>query len=142
MAGAGEERLSGMGRSGSGDRILYVWTPRILRGSLACGAALLVLGLCVMGATEPGSYVAAFRALQRGELSDRAIRAGQLLQDVAHGRGRALLTAGLLVLTLVPIGRVAFTVVVFVLERDWIFAFLTSLVLALLGLGVLLGHIG
>jgi len=129
-------------RAGGGDGVLYVWTPRILRTALACGAALLVAGLCVMGATDPGSYVAEYRALQNGGPAAHAIHVGQLLHQVAHGRGRALLVAGLLVLTLVPIGRVAFTVVVFALEHDWVFAGLTSLVLALLCVGVLLGQIG
>lgn len=140
MASA-ESRLNAM-RDTGGDRVLYVWTPRILRGALTGGAALLLAGLCVMAARNPASYVAEYRALQRGALSGEAIRAGQLIHDAAHGHGRALLVAGLLVLTLVPIGRVIFTVVVFVLEHDWIFAGLTSLVLALLCLGVLLGRIG
>jgi uncharacterized membrane protein len=129
-------------RAESGDGVLYVWTPRILRTALACGAALLVTGLCAMGATDPASYVAEYRALQHGQPLGHAIHVGQLLHQAVHGRGRALLVAGLLVLTLVPIGRVAFTVVVFALEHDWVFAGLTSLVLALLCVGVLLGQIG
>lgn len=128
--------------SGGSDRVLYVWTPRILRTALASGAALLVLGLCVTGARNAGSYVAEYRALQHGQVSGQVIRVGQLLDDAVHGHGRALLVAGLLVLTLVPIGRVAFAVVVFALERDWIFTVLTTLVLALLCLGVLLGRMG
>jgi uncharacterized membrane protein len=135
------QRLSGT-RGDREDRLLHDWTPRILRAALGCGAALLVAGLCFMGAMEPESYVAEYRALQRGQVSGRAIHLGQLIDRAVHGHGRALLVAGLLVLTLVPIGRVAFTVVVFVVERDWVFAALTSLVLALLCLGVVLGQIG
>lgn len=129
-------------RSDGEDRVLHVWTPRILRGALGGAIALLLAGLCVTGAKDPESYVARYRALKSGDSSAHAVQLGHLLHQLAQGRGRTLLVAGLLVLTLVPIGRVAFTVVVFVLERDWIFAALTSLVLALLFLGVLLGRMG
>jgi uncharacterized membrane protein len=129
-------------RSDSEDRVLHVWTPRILRGTLGAAVVLLLAGLCVTGAKDQESYLARYRALRGGDSSVHAMRVGHLLHQLVHGQGRALLVAGLLVLTLVPIGRVAFTVVVFVLEHDWIFAALTSLVLALLFLGVLLGRMG
>lgn len=129
-------------RSDREDRVLHAWTPRILRGTLGGAVALLSAGLCLTGAKDPDSYVARYRALRSGDSSAHVLRLGQLLHQLAHGQGRALLVAGLLVLTLVPIGRVAFTVVVFVLDRDWIFAALTAVVLALLFLGVLLGRMG
>lgn len=129
-------------RSDRGDQLLHVWTPRILRGALVGAVALLLVGLCVTGARDPGSYVARFRALQNGRSAGEALHVTQVLHEALRGQGRALLVTGLVVLTLVPIGRVAFTVVVFVLERDWLFATLTSLVLALLCLGVLLGRMG
>ena len=45
---------------------------------------------------------------------------------------RALLTAGLLVLLLTPVARVAVSVVGYVSERDWWFVLYTGIVLALL----------
>lgn len=122
--------------------MLCVWTPRILRGALAGATALLLFGLCLWGARDPRSYVAHYRALRGAPPARHAMDVAQVLRDAAHGQGRALLLVGLLLLTLVPIGRVAFSVVIFVLERDWIFATLTSVVLALLCLGVLLGRVG
>ena len=47
---------------------------------------------------------------------------------VTHG----LLTVGLLVLLLTPVARVAVSVVGYLGERDWLFVFYTSIVLALL----------
>jgi hypothetical protein len=45
-------------------------------------------------------------------------------------------------LTLVPIAGVAFCMLVFLREHDWIFSVLTALVLGLLCAGVLLGRVG
>jgi hypothetical protein len=103
---------------------------------------LLLFGLGVVGASAPGSYEARFRALKGGGPSPRPEDLTQILREAAHGQGRAILVSGLLLLTLVPIGRVAFSLLVFVRERDWIFSVLTALVLGLLCIGVLLGRIG
>ncbi len=46
--------------------------------------------------------------------------------------GRAIIMAGLLLLILTPIARVAFALGAFALECDWLYVFLTSIVLALL----------
>jgi len=124
------------------DRLLRVWTPRILRGVLGASVAFLVAGLLVIAFTDPASYVARYHALQSGYGAVREVGLSELVHGAAHGEGTALLVAGLLLLTLVPIGRVAFTFVVFVVERDWVFAGITGLVLTLLGVGVLLGRMG
>ncbi len=52
------------------------------------------------------------------------------------------MTVGLLVLTLVPLGRVGFTFVLFLKDRDLAFTVLTATVLLLLVVGVLLGRVG
>jgi uncharacterized membrane protein len=49
-----------------------------------------------------------------------------------HAATRWLLTAGLLVLLLTPVARVVTSVVGYLSERDWQFAFYTGIVLALL----------
>lgn len=125
-----------------GDRILTVWTPRILRGALAVSMVLLVAGLIAIAATEPGDYVARFHALRQAGALAVVERPSDLLRDALHGQPRALLLVGLLALTLVPIGRVAFCLVVFLRERDWMFSALTAIVLGLLFLGVFLGRMG
>ena len=57
-------------------------------------------------------------------------------------RRAALLTLGLLVLTLVPIGRVALCFAFFVKARDTAYVILTGLVLSLLAAGIALGRVG
>ncbi len=124
------------------DRLLRTWTPRILRGALVASAILLVAGLCVIAATEPHAYVASYRALEHARGSTAAGRSSSVNHQIANVPGDALLVTGLLVLTLVPIARVAFAALVFLRARDWVFFALTSLVLALLFLGVVLGRVG
>jgi uncharacterized membrane protein len=61
---------------------------------------------------------------------------------VVHGDPHDIVTLGLVVLTLVPIVRVAFTFVLFVKERDEVFIAATAYVLIGLVAGILLGSIG
>ena len=124
------------------DRLLRTWTPRILRGALVASGVLLVAGLCVIATTEPDLYVSSYRALEHARGSSAGDASSDVLHELAHQRGNALLIAGLLVLTLVPIARVAFAALVFLRARDWLFFALTTLVLALLSLGVVLGRMG
>jgi uncharacterized membrane protein len=111
------------------DRLLRLWTPRILRGILGASAALLAAGLVVIGITAPASYVTRYHAVWSGRPPAHPVSVPEVVTDLVHGRWYALLGAGLLLITLVPIGRVAFTVVVVVRERDWLFVSLTVLVL-------------
>jgi uncharacterized membrane protein len=53
-----------------------------------------------------------------------------------------VVTAGLLLLILTPILRVAVSIVAFIIEKDRIFVFITATVLAVLLLSFLLGKAG
>jgi uncharacterized membrane protein len=62
------------------------------------------------------------------------LAAGLLLQlvGVEPGLATALTNAGLIVLMATPVARVVVSVVEFVLERDWLFVTLTTVVLIIL----------
>jgi uncharacterized membrane protein len=62
------------------------------------------------------------------------LAAGLLLQllGVEPGAASALTQAGLIVLMATPVARVVASVVEYVLERDWLFAMLTTTVLIIL----------
>ena len=62
------------------------------------------------------------------------LAAGLLLQLVGVGLGTAaaLTNAGLIVLMATPVARVAVSVIEYSLERDWLFAMLTTTVLVIL----------
>ena len=124
------------------DRVLRVWTPIILRASVLTSAVLLILGLVAMALVTPGSYVARVHELQtRGRLAVKQDW-GTLAIEAIEGQPHAILMVGLLVLTLVPLGRVGFTFFLFLKERDLAFTLLTATVLLLLVIGVMLGRVG
>jgi uncharacterized membrane protein len=123
------------------DEILRDWTPLILRTLLIISAIVLAIGLLMMASFAPGYYVRRFHAAQQGRSHIRQ-EWSQLGEAALHGEPRSTLMIGLLILTLVPLGRVAFTFVLFLVERDRIFALATAYVLAALIAGVMLGRIG
>ncbi len=123
------------------DRILRVWTPVILRTVLAAAGVVLIIGLAAITAV-PGEYVQHFHAVQDNErmkdygtFADLVIRAWQ-------GNPRSIMTLGLMILTLVPLARVAFCLMFFIRTRNLAFVLFTAYVLAGLIIGVMLGRIG
>ncbi len=124
------------------NRILRHWTPIILRCILVTAIAFLVLGLTLAATRSPGYYVGRFHLVQSGKTMQAATNWAGLTTGATHGDPRAVMTLGLVVLTLVPIARVAFTFVLFLKERDAVFVAATAYVLAGLIAGILLGRIG
>jgi len=123
------------------DRILREWTPLILRTVLLISMTVLALGLVMMASSEPSYYVRRFHAAQQGRSRIRQ-EWSQLGEAALRGDPRSIMMVGLMVLTLVPLGRVAFTFILFLKEGDRIFAVATAYVLAALIAGVMLGRIG
>jgi uncharacterized membrane protein len=141
MAGAQRHLIKIMAATSKEDEILRQWTPLILRTLLIISASVLVIGLMMMAWSTPAYYVQRFHAAQHGSSHIRQ-EWSQLGKAALSGDPHSILMVGLLVLTLVPLGRVAFTFILFVTERDRIFALATAYVLAALILGVMLGRIG
>jgi uncharacterized membrane protein len=124
------------------DRVLRAWTPVILRSALFSAAVLLLIGLIESIVASPGHYSARFHQLQRGINLRSPEDFLPLLGDALAGGGRATATIGLMVLTLVPIGRVAFSLFFFLRQKDYPYVAITAYVLAALILGAALGRIG
>jgi uncharacterized membrane protein len=123
------------------DRILRVWTPVILRTVLATAGVVLIIGLVAI-ATTPGEYLKHFRAVQNNaRVKDYGSFMGLLIR-AWHGNPRSIMTVGLMILTLVPLARVAFCLMFFIKTRNKPFVIFTAYVLAGLVVGVLLGRIG
>jgi len=127
--------------TGREDQILRKWTPLILRTLLLISATMLALGLIMMASSAPGYYVRRFHAAQYGRSRIRQ-EWSQLGEAALRGDPHSIMMVGLLVLTLVPLGRVVFTFILFLKEGDRIFAIATAYVLAALIAGVMLGRIG
>jgi uncharacterized membrane protein len=124
------------------DRIMRVWTPIILRTILIAATVALIGGMLAMAAQPPGYYVRRFRAVQAGIALHRQQNWSDIASTAAHGDPHSIMTIGLIILTLVPLGRVAFTFSLFLKQGDRIFVVATAYVLAGLIAGVMLGRIG
>jgi uncharacterized membrane protein len=127
---------------GEEDRLLRVWTPRILRSVLIAAVILLVAGLIRSTIGAPGHFVTRFHELQRGIRLRQPKDFGPLVAEAIDGNGRDIMTLGLMILTLVPIARVTFTLLVFLKEKDYPYVAMTAYVLTMLILGAALGKIG
>lgn len=123
------------------DRILRVWTPVLLRTVLIAATVILVTGLMMMATKSPGYYVERYHRVQSGKIhSPETFR--QTVAAALAGDPHSVMTIGLFVLTLVPLGRVAFCFLLFIKESDYTYVALTAYVLLGLVAGVLLGRIG
>jgi uncharacterized membrane protein len=75
---------------------------------------------------------------------DFSIPLGQTIAGVVHGTmrgdGHSLILFGLLLLILTPVARVFFAVFGFLRERDWMYAAISAVVLAILLCSMLLGR--
>jgi uncharacterized membrane protein len=120
------------------DRILRVWTPVILRTVLVAAGIVLIAGVVAISLT-PGEYVMHFRAMQDNAHVKDYLTFGM---RTLHRNPRAIMTLGLMILTLVPLARVAFCLLFFIKTRNRAFVLFTAYVLAGLVAGVLLGRIG
>lgn len=123
------------------DRVLRVWTPILLRAILLVSVTILVAGSVLMATYAPDYYVKRIEAVREGNLLPPETFA-QIIDGAARGDPHDVATLGLFVLTLVPLGRVAFCFLFFLAARDWMYVGFTGYVLAGLVLGVLLGRVG
>ena len=128
-------------KSADEDKILRVWTPVILRTVLIAAGIVLIVGLFVMTET-PDVYVDHFRRVQENARIKDYGTFVDLLRRAWHGNPRSIMTVGLMILTLVPLARVAFCLVFFIKDRNWAFVVFTAYVLTGLAVGVMLGRIG
>jgi uncharacterized membrane protein len=123
------------------DRILRVWTPVLLLTILIVAATILIVGLFMMATRSPGYYVSRYHAVRAGRLHPRESFT-EIVSTALVGDPHSVMTLGLFVLTLVPLGRVAFCFLLFLRERDYTYVGLTAYVLIGLLAGMLLGRIG
>ena len=105
---------------------------RILQGGVLASAAAIALGLALWALTGQKGY----------EAGQPPAGWGQILRDAMQLRPMAVVQAGLALLVLTPIFRVAASVVWFVQQRDWVYVAITAAVLLLLLGSLLAGSLG
>jgi uncharacterized membrane protein len=123
------------------DRILRLWTPILLRSIVVVAMSVLVTGLVLTATVAPNYFVQRYRQVQLGHLLGRESLTS-IWSNLVAGKPHAVLTVGLFILTLVPLARVAFCLVLFIKTRDLAYVGFTAYVFAALIIGCLLGHIG
>jgi uncharacterized membrane protein len=134
-------KLQQTSASAEEDRILRLWTPILLRSIVVVAMTVLIAGLVFSATVAPDYFVHRYRQIQLGHLYGRESFA-RIWSNLLAGQPHAVLTLGLFVLTLVPLARVAFCLVLFIKKRDLPYVGFTAYVFVSLIIGFLLGHIG
>ena len=105
----------------------------VLRGGVVLSAAIILLGVIwfylQMAMTGQATLTYPHSVIE-------------VAQELAQGDPLALVTLGLLILLLTPILRVAISILIFALERDWLYTVITLIVLLILLISLLLGRGG
>ena len=118
-----------MARSDAHDREVELTIGTLLRwGVIVSAAVVLGGGACHLAAH--GGIARDYRHFH-AEAQDLRTIAG-VVAGAMHLSCPHIIQLGLLLLIATPVARVAFSVLVFLEERDWTFVFITVLVLAIL----------
>ncbi len=135
----GSERPPKLRRRGWTDVQVEVVISVILRVGLIVAAAVVVVGGAIY-LLRHGHELISYRVFHGEPPVDRSIP--EIVRAAAGLRGRAFIMAGLVLLIATPVVRVAFSVVAFLRERDWIYVGVTLFVLAILLWSILGGATG
>jgi uncharacterized membrane protein len=118
------------------DHLVEIVIGKLLRTCVIVTSTIVVIGAALYLAGAAHSSVS-YRAFHGEPARFRSV-AG-ILSDAVTGDGRGIIEAGLLLLVLTPVLRVAFSAVAFFRERDYLYVMLTLVVLALLSGSLLAG---
>ena len=115
----------------------------LLRGGVILSISLVLIGLVLSFVHHPDyfSSAPALGTLTRGE-AHYPSSIVTVARGVRDGRGQAIVMAGLLLLIATPVARVAFSIAVFLIERDRLYVAITSAVLLILMVSFAIGAAG
>jgi uncharacterized membrane protein len=115
----------------------------LLRGGVIASVAIILFGVVVMFVRHP-IYLTSPAELDRLVTPGAAFphTLADLWTMLGEFHGRAIVTLGLLVLIATPVLRVAASVVLFAMQKDWTYTLITAIVLTLLLLSLALGGSG
>ncbi|MGZ3713851.1 MAG: DUF1634 domain-containing protein [Ktedonobacterales bacterium] len=106
----------------------------VLRGGVLLSAGLIAIGVITFYASG------AWRSPTAGSTYPHTF--ASVWQGVLHGEPLAIISLGLLVLLATPVLRVIVSIVAFLLEGDWLYAAITTVVLLILVVSFFLGRGG
>lgn len=122
-------------RGGDPSRAVEKAVSVVLRTGVVVSAVIICLGLALLVAKGRLTSEMRIDAALAYPSSLRALLAGLLVLDPA-----SVLALGLVALIATPFARVAVSIVAFAIERDWRYVVITSLVLAVLVMGLVVGR--
>ena len=123
---------------GWNDRRIEVIVGNLLRAGVLLAGAVVVIGGAIF-LMRHGHESPQYHQFVGEPAALRTVPG--ILREAASLRGREIIQLGLLILIATPILRVAFSVVGFALERDWLYVGITLLVMAVLLFGLAGGHL-
>ncbi len=105
----------------------------VLRGGVLLSASIIAIGVLLF-------YV--HYSLYGADTNLFPHSVGAVFSGIARGDARSVIVLGLIVLLVSPVLRVAVSILTFVLERDWRYGIITTIVLVVLLLSFILGRGG
>jgi uncharacterized membrane protein len=117
---------------------------QIIIGNLLRGGVLLSMGIVFMGGMvylfRHGQQLPAYKTFHKQSPEFTTITG--VLRGVLGGHGRAIIQLGILVLIATPIARVAFSILGYFVEKDYLYMAITFLVLCIILFSMLGGFGG
>ena len=115
------------------DKDIEIVIGRLLRyGVLLSGIVTLVGGSIYL--LRHGNTLPRYHTFT-GEPKDVSSLSG-VFQGIAGLQGRAIIQLGILLLIATPIARIVFSVIAFVLEKDYLYVVITLIVLIVIGFSI------
>ncbi|MGC4192979.1 MAG: DUF1634 domain-containing protein [Thermomicrobiales bacterium] len=118
-------------------RSMEVWVSYTLRIGVSIAAIVILLGiiLYVIQGSSGAGHLQSLDNLKPGQKNTIDVSWSSIGRGLKDGQSIAVIQAGLLILLLTPVTRVALTLLLFLRDRDRIFAIVTAIVLTILLLG-------
>ena len=120
------------------DKDMQAIIGNLLRGGVLLSTAVVIAG-GVVYLYRHGGELPEYKTF-RSE-PDMVKTVPGILHSAIHGRGRGIIQLGILILIATPVVRVAFSIIGYLLERDYLYMAITLLVLGII-LGSMLGGLG
>ena len=111
------------------DRDLEQLMGNLLRYGVLASLAVVLTG-AVFYLLQHGGEQPSYRQFL-GEPT-RLTQIKQVWQTALQGRGRSIIQLGLFILIATPVARIVFSVIGYILERDWLYIIITLIVLGVI----------
>ena len=106
----------------------------LLRTGVLLSVGIIAVGMVITFVQHPDSF-------SSGPASTHFPNTiSEVIAGVRHGNGQAVMMTGLLVLIATPVSRVALSIVIFVIERDRLYAAITAAVFVILMVAFAVGR--